>query len=308
MVREALDEPDAVLGAWDVVALKGGFGASDLTRSVLLLEGVARVAEAERPWGLVLKVLVPSADQDDPADITYWKREPLLQGSGLLDNMPAHLSAPRCFGCREQDNGSVWLWLERIQEDSDHTWSLERWALAARHLGQFNGAYLEGRPLPDVPWLGGQRLRRLLDRHSPLVAAIAAVHSNPALRQWWPQPVVDAILRLWAEREAFCAVLERLPQVFCHGDAIRRNLFSRRRPDGSAETVAIDWEFADYMAAGEEVGQTLSIAAAFFDIEPADLPILDEALFAGYLGGMHDTGWRGDPRAAFHVYRARGAP
>ena len=307
IVRVALGEPGAVLGAWEAVVLKGGFGAVSLPRSLFLLQGGARVGETERPWSLVLKVLVPTAGQDDPADITYWKREPLLHGSGLLDNLPTGLGAPRCYGCDEQADGSYWLWLEQVRADGDPTWSLERWALAARHMGQFNGAYLAGQPLPQASWLGGRRLRTVLERHVPLVAAIAAAPANPEVRQWWPQPVVDAILRLWAEREVFCAALERLPQTFCHGDAIRRNLFARHRADGTDETVAIDWEFAGFMAAGEEVGQTLSVAAAFYDVETGDLPALDEALFAGYLAGLQDAGWRGDQRLVRFAYTAHAA-
>ena len=49
------------------------------------------------------------------------------------------------------------------------------------------------------------------------------------------------------------------------------------------ETVGIDWAFAGHYAVGEEVGQTLSVASAFYDMEPAGLPALDEALFASYL-------------------------
>jgi len=30
-------------------------------------------------------------------------------------------------------------------------WPLERYGLAARHLGQFNGRYLTGTPLPQHP-------------------------------------------------------------------------------------------------------------------------------------------------------------
>jgi len=66
-------------------------------------------------------------------------------------------------------------------------------------------------------------------------------------------------------------------------------------------------------AVGEEVGQTLSVAAAFFDLEPADLPALDEALFAAYLAGLADTGWRGDLTevrfaCAAHAARAPAPP
>jgi len=201
----------------------------------------------------------------------------------------------------------VWLWLEHIQVDEARVWLPARWQRAARDLGRFNGAYLAGRPLPHAPWLGGQRLRTWVERHRPLVARIATAPQNPDVHQWWPQPVVDAILRLWEERDAFCAALEQLPQTFCHGDAIRRNLLTRRGVDGSEEMVGIDWEYAGYYAAGEEVGQTLSVASAFFDVEPADLPALDQMLFAGYLAGLHEAGWRGDARRVRFAYLAHAA-
>jgi hypothetical protein len=255
----------------------------------------------------VLRVLAPAPEQDDPTAIAYWKRESLLYASGLLDDPGGGLRAPRCYGVEELANGTVWLWLEHVREEGDQVWPLERWALAAQHLGRFNGAYLAGRTLPRQPWLAGRRLRAWLDRHPPLVARIAAAPDQPDLRRWWPRPVVDSILRVWGEREAFLAALERLPQTFCHGDAIRRNLLSRRGADGTEETLAIDWEHAGQYAAGEEVGQTLSVAAAFFDLDPADLPALDEALFAGYLAGLHDAGWRGDPRPVRFAYSAHAA-
>ena len=298
LVPKVLGEPRAVLGEWEAVPLKA-FGALDVARSVFNIRGMARVGVAERPWSLVLKVLGPAAGPDDPTHIDYWKRELLLYSSGLLDDLPAGLCAPRCYGCDEPMDGVVWLWLEHVREDRDRAWPLARWALAARHLGRFNGAYLVGRSLPRTSWLSGQRLRTLSDRHHSLVAQIAKAPGKPEVRRWWPPQVVAAILRLWDERDAFCDALERLPQTFCHGDAIRRNLLS-----GAEETVAIDWACAGHYAVGEEVGQTLSVASAFYDIEPADLPALDEALFASYLAGLHDVGWRGDPTQVRFAYVA----
>ena len=49
------------------------------------------------------------------------------------------------------------------------------------------------------------------------------------------------------------------------------------------------------------------MAAAFYDLEPKDLPELDEALFAGYLAGLRDAGWRGDPRPVRFAYAAHAA-
>ena len=305
-VRAVLGEPGAVLGEWDAVPLKGGFGALDVARSLFVLRGVARVGPAELLWSVVLKVLAPVAGQDDPAHIGYWKREMLLYQSGLLDDLPAGLRAPRCYVCDEPAVGIVWLWLEHVREDGERAWPPARWALAARHLGRFNGSYLAGRSLPHTPWLGGRRLRTWLERHGPLVARIAAAPFDPHVRRWWPRPVVAAILRLWEERDAFCAALERLPQTFCQGDVIRRNLLARRGADGSEETVGIDWEHAGHYAVGEEVGETLSVASAFYDVEPADLPALDEAVFAGYLAGLRDVGWRGDVPGLVTLVSRRG--
>ena len=151
LVPEALGEPRAVLGEWEAVPLKGLFGALEVARSVLKIRGMARVGAGERPWSLVLKVLGPAAGPDDPTHMGYWKREMLLYSSGLLDDLPAGLRAPRCYGCDEPVDGVVWLWLEHVREDGERAWPLARWALAARHLGRFNGAYLAGRPLPRAP-------------------------------------------------------------------------------------------------------------------------------------------------------------
>ncbi len=301
VVRAALGEPGASLGAWEVAPL------SARESSLRRLRGVAQVGAVERPWRVILKMPAAVAGRDDPTHVFFWKREWLLYRAGLLDDLPHGLRAPRCYGCDEPGDGTCRLWLEDVAEAVQPIWSLDRWALAARHLGQFNGAYLAGRPLPRAPWLSGQRLRGWVDSHDRLVAQIAAAPANPAIRHWWPRPVVDAILRLWEERDAFCAALERLPRTFCHGDAIRRNLFARRGPDWPEETVAIDWEFAGHDAAGEEVGQTLSVAAAFYDLEPSDLPALDEALFASYLDGLGDAGWSGDWRPVRFAYAAHAA-
>jgi len=330
VVRVALSEPEATVVGWNAAPLRGGSGAGALggESAIFALTGTARVDAADRPWSAVLKVLAPVPSRDDPTHIRYWKREPLLYRSGLLDTLPDGFRAPRCYGCDELADGTVWLWLELIRGDSEPTWPLARWALAARHLGRFNGAYLTKRPLPQAHWLAGGRLRDSVEAHAPLVARIAAAPDNPDVRRWWPKPIVAAILRLWEEQDAFCTVLERLPQTFGHGDAIRRNLISRHRANeqnepggpgpqaaadgvgGLEETVAIDWEFAGHWAVGEEVGQTLSVASAFYNVEPAGLPALDDALFAGYRAGLRDTGWRGDThdeRAVRFAYTAHAA-
>jgi hypothetical protein len=261
IVRRVLAEPTAELVDWHAEPRQGG-------HRVQVLSGTARVGGESRPWRVVRKELPAPAG---------WEAE--LHRSSVLDDLPPGVRAPRCYGVDEAPDGAVRLWLEHVHEDGDLRWSLDRWALAARHLGRFNGAYLAGRELPAVAT--SSPLRAILDRHAELVTRIAAAPENPAVSHWWPKETVDAIVRLWEERHAFCDALDRLPRTFCHGDAIRRNLLFQ-----GDELLAIDWEYAGLYAPGEEVGQTLSVAAAFFDWEPADLPALDEALFGAYLDGL----------------------
>ena len=114
LVPEILEEPRAIMGEWEAVPLKGSFGALDVARSVFKVQGMARVGEVESPWSLVLKVLGPAAGPDDPTHTDYWKRESLLYSSGLLDDLPAGLRAPRSYGWDEPIDGVVWLWLEHV--------------------------------------------------------------------------------------------------------------------------------------------------------------------------------------------------
>src|SRR4051794_39445907 len=102
VVRGALGEPGAVVEVWDLVPSQ-----STVSRSLCLLNGKARVGAVEHSWRVVLKVLRPVADQDDPTHIFYWEREALLYHSGFLDDLPAGLRAPRCYGWDEPGDGSV---------------------------------------------------------------------------------------------------------------------------------------------------------------------------------------------------------
>jgi hypothetical protein len=49
------------------------------------------------------------------------------------------------------------------------------------------------------------------------------------------------------------------------------------------------------------------VASAFFDLAPTDLPALDEVLFASYLEGLADAGWRGNPRPVRFAHAAHAA-
>ncbi len=161
--------------------------------------GSARVGGASRPWALVVKVCA-AADGTDPGAWDYPPREALAYGSGLLAALPGGLAAPRCLAVEAQPDGTTRLWLEAVADAHPGPWPLDRYALVARHLGRFNGAYLAGAPLPDQPWLSRGWLRDFVEPSGPALAELerlAGPGGPPLLRQLYPSPVVAELRRLW---------------------------------------------------------------------------------------------------------------
>jgi hypothetical protein len=110
---------------------------------------------------------------------------------------------------------------------------LDRYALVARHLGQFSGAYLVERSLPDAPWLSTGWLRGWVSANEAAIDHLRRVVDHPLVRQVYPEGVARSFLRLWSERGLYLDRLDRLPHTLCHLDAFRRNLLDCRLADGS---------------------------------------------------------------------------
>jgi hypothetical protein len=118
--------------------------------------------------------------------------------------------------------------------------------------------------------------------------------------------LVDRVLRLYEERDAFLEALDRLPQTFCHLDAFPRNLLiDDRTEDGGV--IAVDWSFAGLAAVGTEIAPMVPASVWFFDAEPKEMERLGEVLFDGYVNGLRAAGWRGDERLVRFGYTAASA-
>jgi hypothetical protein len=265
------------------------------------------------PWSLILKIVRFAPDRDDPADCAYWKREVLAYQSGLVDDLPGGLAAPRCFGVVEQPGGQFWLWLEEVRDDIGPRWPLEHYGVVARHLGQFNGAYVMGKAIPCEPWLSRDWLRVHFSATRPGVASgiarLREAFQRPLVHSVYPPSIAESVFRLWTQRDALLDALDRLPQTFCHMDAFRRNLFARQSADGRGQTVAIDWSYVGTGAIGEEIGALvgMSLLWEFQEIGWDRAPELDRIVFDGYLEGLREAGWRGDPRLARSGYTVASA-
>jgi hypothetical protein len=236
---------------------------------------------------MVLKIVRPEEGR-------VGNRELRVYRSGLLDDLPSGLSAPQCWGITEFPNGEFGLWLEEVVDEIGDVWPLARFRLAAQHLGQFNGAYLSGQcPLPAFSWISRKRAREELKQWAAAMAQPDRTFSDPLVQKFYPPDIVADVLDLWAKRETWLTVLERLPQTLCYKDAWRPNLFSRQGADGQTETVAVDWPYVSFGAVGEDLAP-LVWGGHRWDISVAELRELDREVFAGYLDGLRDVNWEGN--------------
>ncbi|MBX3012319.1 MAG: phosphotransferase [Caldilineaceae bacterium] len=292
VVQQALAVEKATLVDWSAQPLEGGFSGSAVYR----LQGQAQLGEEHKPWSLILKVISPANGGAQPTDFDYWQREALLYQSGLLADLPPDLVAPQCFAITAAADDALWLWLEDMGVGADTPWPLARYGLAARHLGQWNGAYLVGRPLPAYPWLRAADLQQRLALAEAGMAALPQLCHHPLLAELLAGDRVERIFYLWQGREQFLAALAQLPQTLCHRDAFRFNLADRWHPAGRQQTIVLDWGAAGLGIIGEELVPLFAATLSFVAVDIERIPELDALIFAGYLAGLRDADWQGDER------------
>jgi hypothetical protein len=285
----------AVVDDWTCQRLSG-FGRGIGTWR---LRGDAMVAGRRHGWALVLKGWAPTEGSATPAAWDWPHREAELYLSGALAALPPGIRAPRCLHSLTRNDGTIWIWLEDLGDTCGHPRTIVDYAITARHLGQLNGAYLAGRPLPEGRGLDRTWLAAWVEAAAPEMALLLDGIDHPRMRAVYPPEVVEAFGALWTSRHVLLDRLGRLPATFCHRDAFGRNLF---HPAENEETIAIDWEFAGFGFAGEDLTPLVAATALFMDIASDDIERLERTAFAAYLKGLRAAGWAGDPADIHAAY------
>jgi hypothetical protein len=286
VVRAVVGDPSATVADWHVDPI-GYVSGEQTTAGTLRCSGTAATRDRSLPWSAVAKVVHAPERTAAQHSWRYARREVLAYRSGLLEDLPGPLVAPRCLAVTERD-GDVWLlWLEEIVDAGGRAWPVERYGVAARHLGAFNGGFMTTRPVPDEPWLSREFLRGWLAWVETSWGDVAervadpATWDHPVAVAAYPAPVAADAMRAWAVRRTLLAALDLLPRTFCHFDAYRPNLFARQASDGSVGTVAIDWVFAGRGAVGEEIANLVGATLIWGEHDPADADALEAAVFDG---------------------------
>ncbi|MCB0183399.1 MAG: phosphotransferase, partial [Caldilineaceae bacterium] len=284
LVQQALRTDIIEIPDWTTEQLHGGtFGV------VTRFQGEANGSGINQPWSLILKVVHNASDapldRSTPSNSRYWQREPLVYQSDLLATLPDGFAVPHCDAVQVQAQEEIWLWQEDVTETPVIKWSTDRFALAARHFGRFNGSFLTRRPLPTCEWLGRDLLRVVAKEAETGVLRLPTLQTHPLVGRIFPPDIVAANQRLWHEREHFFAAVEQLPHTICHRDANRRNMRSRTADDGKIETVVIDWEDVAIAPVGEELAALIILAPALREIPLHDVDPFEQLVFDQYMAG-----------------------
>jgi hypothetical protein len=300
VAREVVGDDTASVRTWQAEPLGGGMaGAIGSGGGIWRVRGTMISGSRQGEWSVVVKVLARTEvefggirpDREDPRGFDYWRREADAYASGLLTDREEGLLAPRCYAIDEERDTCV-LWLEDVPDEGPGAWPLERYGLAARHLGRFDGGYLGEQAAPDLPWLSRGRVHDWLALGGPVIETMSTVRREGLLATWLSDDSVARIERLWAARERLVDALGALPVTLCHHDAHRRNLGSRHEA-GEDRTVAFDWQLFGTGHLGEEAAPIVTVPLQFLDVPMSQAHELEAMVLEGFIEGLRDTGWHG---------------
>jgi len=299
IVRKALGSLDASISEWDYKVIKGDWTTS--TRLVCRIFGKAKQKEHQVPWSVFLKVPNPTHLHYDPLHREPFQREVLLYQSGILDNLPGGIVAPRCLGVTEHADDEPWMWLEDVRGTRGLEWPLERFEKIAHQFGCMQGAFLAGAPLPDHGWLDTSAWLkpRLALESKPMPEILDRSKTHPLTAPLWDSEFGQRFSRLWSDHEVIFEALDRMPRSLCHGDFCFTNFIARRLPSGEDQTVVLDWQYAGVRQIGSDIAGLIAdsslIAVRRKVAEPEEFT---EMILEGYVSGLQESGWKGDLRVA----------
>ncbi len=303
LLQKALKNQAVSVLNWKYDTVTGGVGGGRGDTFIYRFSGQADDSGMVRSWSMIVKIL-RARQGEQPEDPQYWKREAEIFRHQLLDDLPKGLGAPHSYGVVEYPDESCWVWMEDVHDDIGREWPLEHYGIVARHLGQFNGAFLTEHTIPDYPWLSSDWFRKTHVAIAGIVTSLTPALDKLARDGIFPSDAVDQVARLWAERDQFLATLDSLPQTFCHLDVFRRNLVARQAPNKQFETIGLDWAYAGKSALGIDLAVCNLVGLFGYEIDARDIHELEAITWDSYLNGLGDAGWSGDPEIVKLGYTA----
>lgn len=291
VVRSMHSNETLEIEKWQITQVGGGIG-NPVSVGIYRVQGGAHGDGGEKAWSAILKILQSPENVglddmgggDDGSHWNYWKREPLVYQSSILESLPEGLVAPKCYAVEELPGNVARLWLEDIQDMYNGAWTLQRYSLTARQLGRLNGMHLSKSSYPEYPWLGReinqQWLHDLFSNPLPW--------NHPLALSRYPEPDTNPFIRLVLQHDRFLEKLNSLPRTLSHGDAYPTNFLSRIDLNGKEQTVALDWALLGLQPLGYDLGQF--VFGAINNLKDTETEEIIDTIFEAYLDGLRDEG------------------
>ncbi|GAB2575527.1 oxidoreductase family protein [Gracilibacillus alcaliphilus] len=274
------------------------------TAGIFRIDGMAVNEQREIPWSLILKIIQSeNNEKNNPQHHNYWKREALVNQSGILRDLPAAIYVPQCYQVEEKRDGTIWIWMEEMEEDNRQLWSEEEFAFAARQLGIFNGVYVTESDIPEEEWICRSWLRSWVDGCRKYAADPAVYYptiQNPADLC----SIYHDYLYLHNHLDKYFNAMGKLPRVLAHQDLSKQNMYVNLDPAADQPFTLIDWQFLSISGLGEDLGKLFGVALSQQDIPIEKVNRYKKILFASYIEGLKEAGWDEDitlPKYGFYA-------
>ncbi len=296
VVRSALGRTDVAVTTWDCHVVKAETRPDG--RLVCRICGRARTdGRDDLPWSVFLKVPNATGTHRDGWHREPFQREVLLYESGLLDDLPGGIVAPRLLGLTRRTDDEPWMWLQDVTGVPGLEWPVKRFALLARQFGRMQGAFLAGRQRPDLPWLeSGHWLREQFLAGAAAAASVWQRFSeHPLTRSLHRSDLRRRLAKLWERRETFLRALEAMPCSLCHGDFNYTNLFAPPSAGDEQRTFVVDWQYAGWRQIGSDIAGLIAdcsvCAVRRKAAEPEEFLAL---VLAAWVEGLREAGLHAD--------------
>lgn len=273
VVSEMLGIKSLNLKDWHYEPIVGGL---EFTNTLYRCHGVADSGEQTIPWSLIAKITSKEGQSEHPEGYRYWKREALFYQASLTDIISEQLAVPQVYAVDEDSENTVVIWMEDLIDDFQGQWPIEVYEKTAFQLGLFNSSFLTQQQVSGESWMTRDWLKKYVEHAAPAINFIKNNPDDPMVISKFGE-AVPFLLTFWKIRNDLFQYLEKMPQVFCHQDTIKGNLFIK-----NGHLTAIDWGYGGMAPLGTDLAPLIALFPGLSDFPQDKAHELERACFTAY--------------------------
>lgn len=248
-----------------------------------------------RSWSAILKILNPSLPNNFDSGMGASKEISAIESGDLLAINTGIRQVP-IFDFAAQDDGSYWLWMRDLSDGVQPPWDGDQYIETARHVGQFNNLWTE-QDRPKGDWIttdmSTDRRTPVSQSLGPQVESLISYRDHPNVERLVEGIGLARVLRMPDDIARIIESTHDLPRTVAHNDLHARNLFPREE-NGERITYAIGWASVGLGPVGVDAGSLAGAAITWIQSEAEMIEEYESHIFAAYVEGLRDSGWRGD--------------